>query len=130
MDKSVVEGWIRENLERAKAEFGLGAWRIEVVCGTEPEGCACTRVEPPYERAKIWIDPEQMDDPAELCEVLEHELLHVVHASMRDFLEVIRKVLGDDVNFDVVNEAYLQACERVTRNMERLVAALRASNHE
>ena len=130
MSPREVREWVDGNLSRKQAEFGLSQWEIVVEYVNEDDYTARITCLPEYERALLAICERTFGDanldPVSIEKVIEHELLHVVHASLDDERAVLGKMLTDS-EYDVYREIALKTHERIALQMERTVAAIRST---
>lgn len=125
MDRSAVRRIVEANLARLMGELGVRHWTVDVDYdfrghddGTPGRTVGrCVNLLD-YDRATIHLDPDGLDDEAEVLDVLRHELFHVVLAPYDLFGNVVEELTKGNPKLD-------KAAARVWRHaQERAVAAL------
>jgi len=88
MTEEDVKAVVNENIDKMKAMLGLDRWDIDIEYGkTEANILSsgfdgqCTTDTAWVNRALITLDPDGMDDSAEVLDVLQHELVHCITSS-------------------------------------------------
>ena len=135
MTREEVKDYVDNNIDRMAREFGLGDWRIKL---DFPKGYDRTdnfqvagKCHSDFKRQRalieIWADSFEDRPEQELRETVEHELLHLCHAGLLDSVDTAFAMLDEDQK-PVFDRALMLGYELTVRSLEKLVAALRASN--
>ena len=126
MERSEVQKWVNENIDRLVSLFGIQHWRIQVFYEAMSSDDAgdlhpLMRVnkKPEYERAAIRINYPALVDFEQLEESFKHELMHIVAAPFDTAWAVIAEMLTDE-QMKVVDRLWTQAEELTVRNLERM----------
>jgi hypothetical protein len=81
MDRSEVVAAVEKDLEKYMRIMGVPHWRIEVEYGPCPSSAdyeAEIERQSDYNVARIFLDPEKIEDRAALYKDIVHELAHIV----------------------------------------------------
>jgi hypothetical protein len=128
LDRSECKRIVDREIEALAEAMGLPHWHIVVryerVADEHPEGftvSANCRAKPEYERATITIDPDEMDDEAELLRILRHELMHIVLAPFNLYRGFATAFVEQKSTADAQEDAiWAHSVEQGVRSLERL----------
>jgi hypothetical protein len=126
MDRSEVKRIVDAVISREMDCAGVGHFKITVAYGpvSAPvkEGwrdqADCHRMVN-YDRARITIDPEQIENKDELLDVLRHELFHVATSPFMLFIEAVSCFVPKE-SWEAVEAVRMYAEEQAVINLERM----------
>lgn len=126
LDLSEVRRIVDENIRALRWIFQLQEWHIsitdEAIDGNAKGERIPARVttDSRYRTVRLQIDPSAMDSREELLWSVIHELAHVMHAELNLYRQALSKTVDDTV-FSVLEEIYIQACERIAWQIESMI---------
>jgi hypothetical protein len=131
MDKSAVEKIVREAAPGLSKTFGLSFWAIrfafDVLPGSDKSTtCGAVDALVSYNVATIRINPEAMNDEAEVLGTLRHELFHIAISPMNLFSEAIAALGLNEQGANVLDRVWTHAIEQTVLGLERMYANLTA----
>lgn len=133
MDRSAVAAIVERHLPALMDRLGLAHWSIRV-CFDLREGDedSCLRgrctILPDYDRARIELDPDALDDEAAVLDTLTHELLHVVLGPIEVYVAAVRPLADrDETTAAVLDEVRKHAIEQAVICLERMYRGLTGS---
>lgn len=124
MDRAAVETVVDREIDDLIRRLGVAHWRIEVrydLRDDETQG-ECTRLVN-YDRAVIRLNPELLDDEADVLRVLRHELFHIILSPI-DLFTIAADTVIPESAAEVVSAVKHHAIERTVINIERLYRGL------
>jgi hypothetical protein len=130
MDRSEAKAIVDREIESLQERLGIPHWSIVIDYdlrksseGYVTRGICEWRVD--YNKASISLDPDCLDDEAELLSVLRHELFHVLLSPFTVFLNTIKPLLRDDgQKADMAENVWTYASEQAVINLERMFRGL------
>jgi hypothetical protein len=131
MDVTAVRAIVERDLESLSHKLGLGHWKIVVRYRSESvntegdyQSGGCHRLVD-YNAAAITLNPEAVDDEAEVLSVLRHELFHCLLAPYDLYHQAAREALRDDrTAFAVLERLFDHVQEQGVINLQRMYLGL------
>jgi cobalamin biosynthesis protein CbiG len=140
LDRSVVERIARRELEPLKEKLGIPHWDVMIVLEDiedrpdTPRGqrdIAESIPHPPYNQARIGIDPDQIEDEEHLLKVIRHELFHILLSPYRVYRHVQSATIRAGSPADEQEDRLWRYCdEQAVINLERMHRGLTAGAHQ
>jgi hypothetical protein len=127
MDQSEVKRIVDQHAEEMAGRLRIGHWKITAVYGpcSNPEWSAECRLDASRDMATFTFDPERLKSEAEVLDLLQHEMLHIVLAPFDLFEMTARSLVGDDeIARNVLRLAGMHAVEQSVLNLERMIREL------
>jgi hypothetical protein len=130
MDRSEAKSIVDREIAGLQEKFGVPHWSLVISFGPLGDnGVArikgrCTR-QVDYNRAHIELDPEELDDEADVLKTLRHELFHVVLAPFDLYSQAADALAPRDSPAEsMLDRLWTHALEQAVIALERLHAGL------
>ena len=127
MDESKVRAIVIEAAETMQVNLALREWDIRHYaekCPNDSFTAQC-RINTPYHRAFIWIDPAGHEAEDDVLDSLRHELLHLVGAEWEVYATMIMAGVEDSETMQRVEDrACTLASERTVSKLEKMLDGL------
>jgi hypothetical protein len=128
MDRSAARAIVDREIEPLMRRLGIPHWHVSVVYDLRADNTSATtqalcHTLVDYNRARIEIDPDAIDDEADLLRVLRHELMHVLLSPFDLVANTLRDAL-DDRSRAVLQTIQAYAQEQAVINLERMYRGL------
>lgn len=126
MDRSAVKRIVEREIGPLQRRLGLDHWKIAVSYDLREGGDGCRSeatcsILVDYDRARIDLDPDCLDDEAAVLRVLRHELFHLVLAPFNVVVNALRPSLEKAPDLMAAMESIrAHADERAAINLERM----------
>lgn len=121
LDRPQVRDIVDANIAKMQRVLQLQPWQVEVTfvrLGENVRG-EC-RLDIGHRKIAIGIDPDGLDDAAEVLFVVRHELLHAFDAEMELYRDAVRRLIPGDAS-DALDEVFVFAAERLVLCLERML---------
>ena len=119
MNKRQVDAIIKQNLPRLLDKYGLNDWEVHVSYRRVADGdfLAIVQVDEPYKRAYVIFNTaffRKYTSDADVLEVLEHELQHILLHPVEALRSLVLDALGGNkVALRVVDAEFDRTAERL-----------------
>lgn len=128
MTTEQVREIVQANAPRLVREFGIPHWDVTYEYGLidrNPDLLGQCRTLDGYEEAWISLYPEGLQSEKQTLEILEHELLHILHSPLNALMDAVEPYLPTEEAKNSIGASRSTAMERIVKNLERLVYGMR-----
>jgi hypothetical protein len=125
MNLTECKAWVDKHIYDYSKQFGLELWKLTVLYeriydddGGEIYG-SC-RADYNYQRALIKLNYLEIETENQLAEILEHELLHIMHSPFSEMWDVIKATISNQEALTAISVMWIGANEKTVRMLEHM----------